>query len=649
MKRLRLFIAKMLNDSEREWALNFFRQSLQTSRFSQSLQEVTISSDAPAGLPTDPEKLEYLRDLIQYILNGRTIVASYNIVLLLMLLFFAFFHICQRAKEGRRWRAIEGGQSDGVDAVTKAVEDGENGAESSSSSTLEGSLPSETNLKHANSDLERQPLLGNRQHGLHSTLPRPYKFAVIRSWLIYQPRPIPLINRALPSNGTSLFVAAYITLNVFYQLFRLPFELRHFFAFADRAGYLFVVNLPLLYLLAAKNQPLKLLTGRSYEALNIYHRRVGELMCFEAFVHFASMLIWRVWIEPEWLHRADQSIWLYLTHPLVLLGIGAFLSYELLYFTSLASFRERWYELFLASHVLLQVAGLAFLWLHFFTSRPYIYASLAIFLLDRIVWRIGLKSASVTANIEVLEDGETVLLSANWDILQPQRQKALRPLCRNILHGWHPADHVFISIPSLGGSGALQAHPFTIASAASAPGVIPAHAWLNLLIRAQSGFTLDLLRHARLNTTVSLRIDGPYGTREPLDMLRASTTAVLVAGGSGIAVVFPLVWELAKVHRGKRMIHLLWIIHSRSQRSWIPLDRIDELRQAGVRITIPDPTAEVGRPDVPAYIAEVAASQSDIGVVVSGPDGLNRSVRNACALEIQSGADIDLRVEKFGW
>ncbi|KAI3337228.1 hypothetical protein HD806DRAFT_31572 [Xylariaceae sp. AK1471] len=632
--------------NDREWALDIFRQGLQTSRLPSAIYESTISPDLPLD---DPEKLEYLQNLIQYILDGRTVVASYDLVLLTILFIFAVFHFCQNVTESRKWLAIEGDFSD--DDGPKITEDGDaNSAESSSSSTLEGSLSSQSNLKHADADIERQPLLSDRecQPPYSSRLKHSVVFAIIRSWLMYQPRPIPFINRALPSNGTSLFVAAYICLNVFIHLFKLPFEPRYFFAFADRAGYVFIVNLPLLYLLAAKNQPLKLLTGRSYEALNIYHRRVGEWMCFEALIHFAGMLIWRLCLAPDWL--APESLWHYFTHPLILLGIGAFASYELLYFTSLASFRERWYELFLASHVFLQIAALSFLWLHFHTTRPYVFASLVIFILDRIIWRIGLKSATVTANIEVLEDGDTVLLSANWDVPQARRQKAFRFFRQSILHGWHPADHIFISVPSLGGSNALRAHPFTIASAAPRRGDMPAHAWLNILIRAHSGFTSELLKHAQLNPTVSVRIDGPYGSQDPLNMLRASKTAVLIAGGSGIAVVFPLLWDLAMVHPGKRNIHLMWVIHSRSQRSWMPAGRLDELRQAGVRINIPEPTVEVGRPDITGYVAEVvASSKSDVGVVVSGPDGLNRSVRNACAQEIRSGVDIHLLVEKFGW
>ncbi|RYC63963.1 hypothetical protein CHU98_g2246 [Xylaria longipes] len=629
-----------LSTGDREWALDVFRQSL--SQLASPLQ-VTTASESPLD---DPDNLEWLQDLIKHLLDGRTIVASYNLVLLIILFLFTISYFYQRIAKSRKRVTIEGDLAS--DAVPETAVDGEHGVDSSSSSTLDGSLSSRTAyLKDTDADIERQPLLGVRQDRQPSSRSKPSAVAIVRSWLMYQPRPIPFINRSLPSNATSLLVAGYYGLNVFAHLFRLPFELRHFFVFADRAGFVFIVNLPLLYLLAAKNQPLKLLTGHSYEALNIYHRRVGEWMYFEALIHFVGMVIWRLYLEPEFL--ITGSLWHYFTHPLILLGIGAFVSYELLYFTSLASFRERWYELFLASHVLLQIAALLFLWLHFFTSRPYVLASLVIFVLDRIVWRIGLKSAAITADIEVLEDGGTVLLSANWDIPRVEGQKALwRSFGRNILYGWHPADHVFISIPDFGGSNALQAHPFTIASIAPSHGDVSAQ--LDLLIRAYSGFTSELLRHAQFNSTVPVRIDGPYGSQDPLDALRTSRSTVLIAGGSGVAVVFPLLWDLAIVHPGKRQIHFMWVIHSGSQRSWLSTDRLDKLRQAGVHVTIPQPTVEVGRPDVARYISEVTrVSPTDISVVVSGPDGLNRTVRNACAREVRSGIDINLRVEKFGW
>ncbi|KAI1187064.1 hypothetical protein F5B17DRAFT_401137 [Nemania serpens] len=634
-----------------EWALDILRQSLRTSQLASS---PLLATAAGPELPLDdPEKLKYIRELIRCILEGRAIIASYNLVLLVILSILTLSHFYQRYTERWKWKAIEGDDvvSSGGDALPEAAEDGESGANSSSSSTLEGSLSSQsTYLKRGDADTERQPLLGARHNASRSIRWKFGVLATVRSWLMYQPRPIPFINRALPSNGTSLFVLGYFGLNAFYHFFKLPLDPKYFPAFASRAGDVFIANLPLLYLLAAKNQPLKLLTGRSYEALNIYHRRVGELMCFEALVHVVGMLVWRLFLEPEWF--SVGSFWQYLTHPVILLGIGAFVSYELLYFTSLGSFRQRWYELFLASHVILQIAALSFLWLHFHTSRPYIFASLVIFLADRIVWRIGLKLATVSATVKTLDDGDTVLLSARWDMPQAEEQRGFWRLFsqKNILYGWRAADHVFVSISNLGRYHSFQAHPFTIASAAPSRGNVPTQAHLNLLIRACSGFTLELLKHAQLNSIVSVRIDGPYGSWDTLDMLRASTSAVLIAGGSGIAVVFPLLWDLAMVHPGTRKIHFMWIIHSRSQQSWVSQDQLDRLLQAGVCITIPQPTAEVGRPDVAGFIKDIAdASLVDIGVVVSGPDGLNRAVRNACAREFRLGADISLRVEKFGW
>ena len=129
-------------------------------------------------------------------------------------------------------------------------------------------------------------------------------------------------------------VLAFIGLNIFYSLYGIPFNMKYLFVFADRAGFAFVVNLPLLYLFAAKNQPIKWLTGYSYESLNIFYRRLGELMCFEAFPHFAGMLI--AWYGL--LRHLRLTLIRLLLSKLVLLGLFTFTTYELIYFTSLGSF-----------------------------------------------------------------------------------------------------------------------------------------------------------------------------------------------------------------------------------------------------------------------------------------------------------------------
>ncbi|KAH8676113.1 hypothetical protein BX600DRAFT_432644 [Xylariales sp. PMI_506] len=674
-----------------EWARLLLKESLlrgdRTLLLDADTNDISVTTKPKTD---DPEKLKYIRKLSAYTLGGRDIVAKFNYILLITLLTFTLLHWSRIFRSGRRrqrrWvqRKVSlleghGEPRDLLEAYPIAKNNNQRGTDvehtpaedipsSSSSSTLQG-ISSSLSGAADNVDLERQPLLGYRgEKGqtppMFHTLTRARN--IIAAWLMYQPRPLPLMNRTLPSNGTTLFVLAYVGVNIFLQLYRGSLRPEYFFAFADRAGYVFNVNLPLLYILAAKNQPVKFLTSHSYESLNIFHRRVGELLCFVALVHFAGLVAWNKWLSPRWLVKYDLLH--YLLRRISLLGIGTFVCYELLYATSLGSFRQRWYELFLASHILLQLGGLFFLYKHFWTSRPYVLASLAIFVCDRVVWRLALKSARVWADVRVLEDGKTLMLSSEWDI--PHRRGIIKGFARrlfrqDITSGWEPMDHVFITIPALGSAHALQAHPFTIASAAPG-GHLPSHqgedtpptrAQFNLLIRSYSGFTADLLRHACTNKSVQMRVDGPYGSSDAMDMLRDSDRAVLIAGGSGVAVIFPLVWALAHSEdpdRRPREIHFLWVIHSASHRSWLPAERLEALRSAcGVHVTIPGPTSEVGRPDVDAYVADLASASFDrscaTGVVVSGPDNLNRTTRNACARAVRDGANIDLRVEKFGW
>ncbi|KAH8909361.1 hypothetical protein BR93DRAFT_935131 [Coniochaeta sp. PMI_546] len=588
---------------------------------------VAATEDVGDDIPEwakDPGKVAYLRFLIDALYHGRDVIASYNLVVLAVILVLAALQFRETRRGRKKWRARIAGSDPGPsedkfgsdgrgNRTDRLATDVEEGFSSSSSTLREGDVtPPDQKHVDPSLDLEDRPLLPrpsspDRSRSARSSFRRiPQR---VRAWLAYQPRPIPVINRQLPSNGISFFVLAFISLNVFLHFYQLPLEAKYFFLFADRAGYVFIVNLPLLYLLAAKTQPLKVLTGRSYEALNIFHRRLGEFMCFEALVHLVGMLVWRVFLEPDWL-LSGNTMREYLFHPLILEGFGAFLSYELLYFTSLASFRQRWYELFLASHVFLQVVALVFLWLHFHTSRPYVACSLAIFLLDRLIWRLSLKSMSTTADVTILEDGETLMLSGDWDI--PPQRSTSQPFTHNIRNGWRPTDHVFLTVPCLGRSHALQAHPFTIASAA--PPICswttppkdqshPIHAWLNLLIRSHAGFTSALLTHARANSTVQIRLNGPYGSSHALDMLRASDTAVLIAGGSGIAVVYPLA-EALLLHQhgpGRQRVRMLWVVHSRSHRGWVPDERLRELVDAGLELVVPEPTAEAGRPDVAGY------------------------------------------------
>lgn len=662
-----------------QWPAGLVGEAARLAKLGGLLDDIDDFAAAGHRRQIPPDQMDYLRNLLKVLLDGRDIVASYNIVMLILLAGLTVLHLLEKRRCRKRWQMRLRASSETVDSEPKSGDDIPEAPTPSSSSSSHGiTTPSGAVKDIVQVDLERLPLLGPRHQQAETSLWARTKRRVV-CWMEYQPRPLPVVNRTLPSNATSIFVGHWVCINVFFHLYQVNLlDLKYFFCFADRAGFIFIVNLPLLYLLAAKNQPIKLLTGRSYEALNVFHRRVGEWMCFEAVVHFVSMVIWRFApIKPAWLD-GEGGARAYFTHPLILLGIGAFAAYELLYFTSLGSFRQRWYEIFLASHVALQVVALAFLYLHFHTARPYVLASLAIFLVDRVVWRFGLKTTTITTDLTVLPDGETIIMSANWD--RPASKKSWFPWPRqNIKHGWKPTDHVFLTVPALGRKHALQAHPFTIASAAPPSQQIsgtdneqPIHCWMSLLIRSQKGFTTDLLCYAHRHHRASVRLDGPYGSPHALEMLRAANNAVLVAGGSGIAVTFPLVWALLlgegadeDEHNGllalgkkkrKQSVHMMWIVHSDEHRYWIPDAMLAKLVAAGLDLVVPPSTAVAGRPDVVGTVEgwieganNNVIHNGETAVVVSGPDGLNRMVRNTCAEAIGRGADVQLAVEKFGW
>jgi hypothetical protein len=584
------------------------------------------------GEPVNPGKDPRFRKIVEAILFSRRFVHTYNFVLLGILGGFTAWHwgrkVALRSRKTMSYKEVDKSN----DTTGEAL--------SSSNSTIEG-IPNETS-----------PLLATGQRRRRALgIWKPYH--ILKSWMQYQPRPIPTINKTLPTNMVSLCVIACFALNVFYNFYDMPLSLFYIPVFADRCGLLFMANLPLLYLLAAKNQPIKFLTGHSYEGLNIFHRRVGELMCFEALLHAIGMLF--VW----WglLRHIGFSLARFLFNPLVLWGIGAFGSYEVLYLTSLGSFRQRMYEVFLTIHVILQVTGLVFLWFHYSGSRPYVGASLTIFLIDRLVFRLWVKSSTHSASLTILEDDETLLLSTNWDATG--NKSALIP--KNVKDGWKPNDHVFITIPELSRKHALQAHPLTIFSAAPTIRVDEEgkHLWLSLLIRAQSesGFTSALLNYARSHSKTRIRLDGPYGSSHANNILSTSDNAVLVAGGSGIAVAYPLLYSLLQptfantesgATRSLKKARLVWIVHSVSHSSWLPRDKMKELQDWGLELLMPPPTSVAGRPDVRSVVRKWVGDEKT-AVVVSGPDGLVRAVRNACADLMAEGVPVKLQVEKFGW
>lgn len=639
------------------------RKALQAPPGSSTASAPLHSTDRDGFAPEGDKRFKQLIDGIRY---SHKFILSYQVVLIGLLLVFTAIHWGSRLQAWRRRRNTIKGRYGGDKTTVGKVVDGKGAVTiqsiSRGSSSSSSTLQEDFDPKYQDSErrLDEQSLLLPKASGGKAPSRGWTMTNKIRAWLVYQPRPIPIVNKTLPSNGTTLVVLAFIGLQMFYTFFKTSLSLSMLFVFADRTSLVFVTNLPLLYLFAAKNQPIKFLTGYSYESLNIFHRRLGEVMCVLALLHSAGMLgVWYTVLQP-----AGITLIRFLLIKMILLGIGAFVAYEVLYFTSLGSFRQRWYELFLGVHVVLQVAALVLVWFHHRRSRWYVGVALAIFLIDRLVYRMSVKLTTVRASLELQEDKRTVVLRA--PVPTQEKHKWVKAvLGAGITTGWKATEHAFLTVPSLARKHIIQAHPFTIAS--KAPTADEREANLELIIRAQDGFSGDLVRYAKGHDTVAIRLDGPYGSQTAVELLQDSEHAIIVAGGSGIAVAWPLVWsvigraamqdlEHSISPDNRKKILVLWIVRERSHISWLGEERLEELRARGVTLMTPAPTSDHGHPDIANIIREWlndiddrVSSRGKIGVVVSGPDGMNRAVRNVCSSLLQEGRDVSVEVEKFGW
>ncbi|MCJ1484618.1 hypothetical protein MMC06_004791 [Schaereria dolodes] len=608
------------------------------------------------------------RKLVEEIEYSRRFVVSYEFVLAAILLAFTAVHWGTKLSRcDKRRRATKEGGSVHSDLDVKSTSENTvnyglrgDGGSVSSSITLNGTTNLSWALKHVVGSDEHTWLLPKSWNAGSSTRTVGLK-ATIRSWLVYQPRPIPIVHKTLPSNAVSIAVLVLYAINIFYTFYKVTLSVPLLFVFADRTSLLVVANLPMLYLFAAKNQPIRGLTGYSYESLNILHRRIGEIMCLLALLHSLGMTgVWYSLLRPT-----GFSLARFLLSKIILLGIGALICYECLYFTSLGYFRQHRYELFLGIHIILQVAALILVWFHHHGSRTYIGIALAIFLIDRLIYRMVLKVKTFGGLLKVEDDRETVSVHINLP-LSSAKGIARTVIGCNVNNGWKATEHVFVTIPTISKKHIIQAHPFTIASKAPSANAMEAN--LDLIIRAQDGFSADLLKYAKGHETVPIRIDGPYGSQAAVELLKNSDVSVVIAGGSGFAVAWPLIWSVLDQQKNKdpelqamsslpKKILFIWIVHKQAHLNWIGQERLDELRQHKVEVYIPPATAENGRPDIKSLFEPWAVGcdlslyhgRAKIGVVCSGPDGMNKEVRNICASLLQRGRDVRVEIEKFGW
>ncbi|KAF9446921.1 hypothetical protein P691DRAFT_707681 [Macrolepiota fuliginosa MF-IS2] len=342
----------------------------------------------------------------------------------------------------------------------------------------------------------------------------------------------------------------------------------------NRAGFMALAQLPVVFLFATKNSILSLLLGpgNGYERLNFVHRWAGRGMFLAAIIHGSlwinNHLVWQFPIIGQ---QKETS------------GVAALGLLCVIVITSLRHVRKAFYEFFYVVHILAFVAFFVTICYHTIYAPPWIFPPLAFFGLDLLLrfFRYRIKDATLTP-------------------ISNQITMINIPFCTD---GWTAGQHVRLRVFFSGRI--FESHPLTILTAPPstsclnnvyAPGI-------TLGARSVGDWSRALNKFARNKgyleseyssqkekaiddnestefcssapqTQVQVMVDGPYGGCG-LDLGRYETV-LLFAGGAGatftLGMLDDIVGRCVRLGRPNgertRRIEFAWCIKSFGLIEW---------------------------------------------------------------------------------
>lgn len=395
----------------------------------------------------------------------------------------------------------------------------------------------------------------------------------------------------VPPLGTILLLLCYLAFVLALEFINNDVAgAQHWQALGVRAGWLSVAQMPLLILLINKINVIAVLTGASYERLNVLHRWSSRIMLLLAIMHFGYQSYG--WQQFPGLMQLEWA-----TDDCPTTGIAAFAILLWMNLSTLAPARYWSYEFFLIQHIITFFGFVVAVVYHLpstaLGSRVYIFIPIALYLVDRIIrsvlwaWTNLCRSR---ATMVQLGGGVTKITISN-----------------NAIKTWRAGSHVLLSIPRFG---VMQSHPATILSSPQSHGGA-----LVFLLKSHKGFTLRIMEGANSSETALLPqgkeetdsernvqvvspqhlalLDGPYGGSQS-DMA-AFDSICLLAGSTGVTFTLSLLQNLADRASscGKRLpvqrIHFVWCVRGSEQATWVSGELEEahrKLQAAGIDVTI---------------------------------------------------------------
>ncbi|MCJ1355184.1 MAG: hypothetical protein MMC33_005175 [Icmadophila ericetorum] len=389
----------------------------------------------------------------------------------------------------------------------------------------------------------------------------------------------------VPPMGTIILLVAYLCFVLGLEFTENDYPgAQHYTALGVRAAWLAVAQMPLIILLAGKNNLIGLLTGTSYERLNVLHRWVARMMLLLATLHMGYQ-------NYGW-DQYGLRILEWQTDTCPPTGIATYAILLWLNISTLAPFRHFSYEFFVVQHLITFFGFIIAIMWHIpstaLYARAYIYIPIALYCIDRIIRSLRYAYHNMRparATMTALQGGVTKIR-----LHSKQMSK------------WTPGQHVLLSIPRFGPG---QSHPATIAS-------IPAshNGDLIFILKGHKGFTNRIMKSAYSSTAnlISSKegqdpasslelishialIDGPYGGSHA--DFAGFDSVCLIAGSTGVTFMLPILLDLAYRSSNQKLplrrLEFIWCIKSSTCVSWVSEElrsAFGDLHNAGVDVAL---------------------------------------------------------------
>jgi predicted ferric reductase len=461
----------------------------------------------------------------------------------------------------------------------------------------------------------------------------------------------PVAGGMVPARGQAMYIFVISFLNV--VLLLAPYvinqpqasftslEVQTISIVGNRAGVMAMGNVVALFLFAARNNVLIQVTDWSYSTYLLLHRWLGYWAIIHAIIH--SFMLMAYYMAKG--TYADEFIREYWSWGIV----GTVAACAILPASSLWV-RQRFYELFLASHVVFSLLFIIGYYYHIWYLYTYnwgyeiwIFVAGGIWGVDRVI-RLGRMAlqGSRTATVTAVggEDGEYIRIDIENKLLDGG---GVAYLCFPTL-GWRFWETHPFSVAASSSGSFVERLPTPVSDGDSTP--VPAsketsekatgspppavtestssgqHGTTTFFVRVRSGITKQLLAYVNRNSGPSARlrvlIDGPYHhSGRVLSQISHCSDILCIAGGVGITACLPYL-------RTTKNANLFWSIRKPTLASSLAFALGTLPGNVQVETTIGQ------RLDLHSILSLKMLSTKDadpIAIVVCGPPGMADDVR----------------------